>query len=450
MISPEESTRLDQAASDPVEVLMDRAGRAVAQAAVRMGARYGLRVAVLAGPGNNGGDGYVAAKYLARRGADVRIHALGVPKGDAAAAARQSAIAAGLRPRPLAEVAEADLIVDALFGGGFRESLPVEVQPWLTHRAPVLAADIPSGLDPATGLVRSEAVTACRTVTFHARKTGHVLGEGPDRCGEVEVADIGLRGGEATFRLAEVEDAPRPSRARTAHKWSAGSVLVAGGAPGMVGAALLAARSALRFGAGAAGVAVPDESRAVAATAAPELLHYSLDLLPERFQVLVVGPGLGPGHDDLIRRLLGQWRGPVVADADALSALDPAVRLDRGPVVITPHAGEFRRLTGEEPTPEAATRLATATGALVLLKGNPTWVADGGVPWVVDIGGPELATIGTGDVLAGMIGALLAAGQPAEVAARSAAFWHGRAGANLASREQVTAPALIEEVGRLR
>jgi hydroxyethylthiazole kinase-like uncharacterized protein yjeF len=448
VISPEEASRLDQTASVPVETLMDRAGRALARAALRMGAKYGTRVAVLAGPGNNGGDGYMAARYLARRGVDMALRALDDPRTEAAKAARRGALAAGLRIAPLTDVVEADLVVDALFGGGFRRGLPDEVEPWLDSPAPVLAVDVPSGLDPATGQVDKDAFSARRTVTFHARKTGHVLGQGPDRCGEVEVADIGLQGGDPTYWLAEEEDAPLPVRGRTAHKWSAGSVLVAGGAPGMVGAALLAGRAALHFGTGAVGVAVPEESRTAAQAAAPELLHYSLDQLPERFQVLVLGPGLGPGREQTVRTLLNSWRGPVVVDADALAAIDPARRLDRGPVVITPHQGEFRRLAGEDPTPKAATRLSQATGAVVLLKGNPTWIADGSTPVLVASGGPELATIGTGDVLAGMIGALLASGQPPEVAARSAAYWHGRAGSDLAHHQRVTALDLASHIGR--
>jgi NAD(P)H-hydrate epimerase len=448
VISPEEAARLDAEAEVSVEVLMERAGRAVALAAAGMGAGYGKKVTVLAGPGNNGGDGYVAARHLKRRGAAVRVLALEDPRTEAAREARKSA--AGVRIGTLGDPIETDLIVDALFGGGFRGALPAEVEKWIAHPAPVLAVDLPTGLDAASGRAATPAFNAARTVTFHARKTGHLLGDGPDRCGEVIVADIGLKGGAPTYLLAEESDAPLPRRPRRAHKWSAGSVLVVGGAPGMVGAALLAARGALRFGAGAVGVAVPEESAAVARAAAPELLHYSIDALPERYQVLLVGPGLGSERDDLVRRLLEAWRGPVVADADALAALDRNRPARSGPLVITPHQAEFRRLAGGEATPEAAAGLASDLEAVVLLKGNPTWVTDGSTPWAVTSGGPELATIGTGDVLAGMISALLAGGMGAELAARSAAYWHGRAGAMLAESGTVTAADLVEEIGRLR
>ncbi|HUO45972.1 MAG TPA: NAD(P)H-hydrate dehydratase [Acidimicrobiia bacterium] len=450
MITPAEAERLDREASDPIEVLMDRAARAVALATVKMGAAYGSEVAILVGPGNNGGDGYVASRYLRRRGVGVRLYALAEPKTKAAASARKSATSAGVPLAPLSEVEEADVIVDALFGGGFRHGMPAEIKPWLEHPAPVLAVDVPSGLDPATGEVRGEAFTARRTITFHAHKTGHFLGQGPDRCGDIEVADLGLGQAIPAFWLTEATDAPLPDRHRTVHKWSAGSVLVAGGAPGMVGAALLAARSALHFGAGAVGVAVPAESAEIAMAAAPELLHYTFADFPERYQVLVIGPGLGSHREELVRRLLAEWRGPVVVDADALGAIDPTRTVRTSPLVLTPHAGEFRKLTGTEPGPDTAAELAATTGAVVLLKGSPTWVTDGSTPWAVTTGGPELATIGTGDVLAGMIAALLAAGQPAAVAARTGAFWHGRAGAALAVSQTVTAQGLATFVGRLR
>jgi hydroxyethylthiazole kinase-like uncharacterized protein yjeF len=214
----------------------------------------------------------------------------------------------------------------------------------------------------------------------------------------------------------------------------------------MTGAAVMAARAALHFGAGAVGLAVPDDAAQVAAAVAPELLHHRLDAVPKRYQVLVIGPGLGRDHDDLASELIATWSGPVVVDADALSLVtEPDPKL-----VLTPHAGEFQRLGGGEPTPENAAALAQKLDAIVLLKGNPTLVADGGPPWIVNTGGPELATIGTGDVLAGMLGALLAQGLEPAVAARTAAFWHGTAGARLGLRTNVTALGLIEEIGRMR
>ncbi len=311
--------------------------------------------------------------------------------------------------------------------------------------------DIPSGLDPATGDLTDEAFHATRTVTFHALKVGHVIGSGPDVCGLVTVADIGLEGGNPELLLTEEDDAPRPSRPRTAHKWSTGSVLVVGGSSGMTGAAVLAGKAALGFGAGAVGLAVPEDAADVAAASAPELLHYSIDDLPERYDVLLIGPGMGSDRVDLAAKLISSWEGPVVVDADALAAVGSELTASRRfGTVVTPHAGEFKRMTGQEPSYLRARELAGRLDATVLLKGNPTFITDGEVPWVVNTGGPELATIGTGDVLAGMTAALLAGGEAPVVAARSAAYWHGRAGAEIARTRVVTAMRLVNEIGAMR
>lgn len=452
VITPSEAARLDQNSLVPIDLLMDRAGRAVALAAVAMGAGYGTKVTVLAGPGNNGGDGYVAARVLRERGVGVEILSLAEPGTEPARNARARARAAGVPIFELGSPYRTDLVIDALFGGGSRSGLPGAVNDWIDSAPPVLAVDVATGLDPATGEIAGKAFRATRTVTFHALKVGHLIGSGPDVSGVVTVADIGLEGGEPELLLTEEFDAPRLSRSRTAHKWSAGSVLVVGGAPGTTGAAVMAGKAALGFGAGAVGLAVPDEASHVAAAAAPELLHYSIDDLPERYDVLVIGPGLGIERADFAAKLLSSWEGPMVIDADALAAIAPdrAVHDHAGGTVITPHAGEFKRLTGQLPTYSEARQLADRIGATVLLKGNPTFVTDGCVPWVVNTGGPELATIGTGDVLAGMTAALLAGGHNPVMAARSAAYWHGRAGAQLARTRVVTALGLLEEIGTIR
>jgi len=465
VITPEEARRLDAAAPIPVDVLMDRAGYAVARTALKMGVGAGDRVVVLAGRGNNGGDGYVAARYLAGRGVQVVVHSLGFPRGDFSPARRAAtaAVRAGVRVRPLGEPEPATLVVDALFGVGFHGTLPDAVLPWATCHLPVLAVDVPSGLDAATGTVTGTAFTARRTVTFHALKTGHLLGEGPDRCGVVDVVDIGLAGGEPAYLLCEAVDAPRPSRARTAHKWSAGSVVVVGGAPGLTGAAHLAAAAALAAGAGAAAIACPRRALPIYEALGPGSLKIGVgsgerfgpedagDLLAaaERYDVMVLGPGLGGGDPGLVAALVAGWRKPLLLDADALGRLpEPAILRERAaPALLTPHAGEFRRLTGRDAAPDAAADLAATTGAAVLLKGNPTFVV-GRERWIVTSGGPELATIGTGDVLAGMIGALAAGGIDLEVAARSGAYHHGVAGRRLAARRTVTAEALVAEVAR--
>jgi hydroxyethylthiazole kinase-like uncharacterized protein yjeF len=211
----------------------------------------------------------------------------------------------------------------------------------------------------------------------------------------------------------------------------------------------LAGRAALHFGAGAVAVAVPEEQRPVVAALAPELLNFAISDAPARFQVLVIGPGLGLKGPHEVYRLLREHPGPTVVDADGINAITLAALAARnGPTVITPHGGEFKRLTGKEPRLYAPAEVAGQTGAIVLLKGNPTFVSDGGMPtWLVNTGGPELATIGTGDVLSGMIGALCARGLSPIEATVSAAYWHGKAGADLARQGTVTADRLAVHIG---
>lgn len=450
VITPAEAARLDRESPEPVEVLMERAGFGVARHVAGLGIGYGSRVAVLVGPGNNGGDGYVAARHLRRRGVAAEVHLLEMPKTDAARWAAGRAAAAHVPVRPLGRPRGEDLVIDAVFGGGFRHGIPPALLPWMDAQLPVVAVDVPTGLDPAEGSVLERAFTAVLTVTFGAVRTGHVLGEGPDRCGRVEVVDIGLGEPTPAMRIVDDEDAPRPRRPRAAHKWSAGSVLVVGGAPGMVGAAILAARSALRFGAGAVGVASPQ--RDTVATVAPEVLSYAFGEALEaadRFDVVVVGPGLGRDQGELVTEMMRRRAGPLLLDADGLFGLTGAQLAGRnGPTILTPHAGEFRRLAGVGADPATAVSFAADTGTVVVLKGNPTFVTSGGAPWVVDSGGPELATIGTGDVLSGMIGALWSRGLSPLAAARSAAYWHGRAGAALAAEGVLTADRLAAGIAR--
>lgn len=465
LITPAESNRLDMASDDPPALLMERAGLGVALTAVEMGIGYGDSVIVLTGRGNNGGDGYVAAKHLVRRGVQVSIHTFGYPKGDGGPA-RAAAVAArrvGAHVVEAGEPESADLIIDAVFGVGFRGALPEEVIPWTRLDVPVLAVDVPSGLDATTGLVENAAFYADASVTFGAAKTGHLLGEGPERVGELFIVDIGLGEPRPELMLCEETDAPRPVRTRHAHKWSVGSVAVVGGSPGITGAAMLTARSALAAGAGAATVICPGALQPIYAMldagvmsrGAGQRERFTPDDVAavlteaERYDVLAVGPGLGPVDQGFVRGLLERWDGPIVLDADGLNALDdPVVLVREHDTIITPHSGEFTRLTGSDPTYGVAEALATECGAVVLLKGNPTFVTDGDETWAVAAGGPELATIGTGDVLTGMVSAFVAGGLPAEMAARSAAYHHGAAGARLARNEIVTATGLVSEIAR--
>jgi len=460
VITPAESSRLDAESGIPVGVLMERAGLAVAIAATRMGAGYGARVLVLAGPGNNGGDGYVAARVLRSRGVDVAVQCLGYPRGDSGPNRRHAvdAARAGVPMAALGDPRPCDLIVDALFGAGFRGVLPDPVVPWTRHPAPVLSVDLPSGLDGADGSAGGPVFSAARTVTFGALKTGHLVGSGPALSGIVEVVDIGLPEPKAEWLACEDADCAVPPRLRSAHKWSVGSVAVVGGSAGILGAPVIAARAALQFGAGAVRLLVPSALQPQAAAMDPGLLtgisgdsEADPDVVlgeASRFDVLAVGPGLGGGAEHLVSDLLERWDRPLVLDADGITAASVDSLAGRAaPTVITPHAGEFRELTGEEATPAAASALAEKTGAVVLLKGSPTFVM-GEERWVVTSGGPELATIGTGDVLTGMVAALIARGMPAEIASRTAAHRHGQAGAALMSSTTVTATGLLDEIGR--
>ncbi len=447
VVTADEYRRVDKAYSGDLIAAMDRAGLAVALAAARSGAGYGSRVSVLAGPGNNGGDGYVAARYLEDRGAFVTIHALAEPKTPEAIDAAVKSASVGVRVVPLGEVVEADVVIDALFGGGARRGLPNEVLAWMDTAAPVVAVDYPTGLDADTGEVHEQAFRAEETVTFGSLKTGHVLRDGPQHCGEVTVADIGIHGGQPSMFIVEETDAPRPSRRPTAHKWSAGAVLVLGGSPGLVGASILAARSALAFGAGTVyiGTSRVDEIQRIAPEIPALTLEDAADRL-DRFDVVVAGPGLAEVDAELVEPVLaGATR--VVLDAGGLTPGTLAAANKGGEdVVVTPHDGEFSGIAGVGPGTYAVRALAAREGIVVLRKGSPTMISDGGLPVLVTSGGPELATIGTGDVLAGMVAALWARGlQPGE-AAISAAYWHGVAGGELARYQTVTADVLADYI----
>jgi NAD(P)H-hydrate epimerase len=397
ILTPEEVRAVDAAAPEPVEVLIGRAGAAVAAEAVDLlGGAYGRRVTVVAGTGNNGNDGRVAAHLLGGRGAAVAV--------------------VGPDAR---SVGPCDLVVDAAFGTGFHGSW----EPPDVHDSPVLAVDIPSGLDAITGA--GTALVAERTITFQALKPAHLLS---DRCGEIVVADIGLDVSGARASLVEDGDVALPARPRSGHKWQAAAWIVAG-SPGMTGAATLASRAAQRAGAGYVRLS-PGDGAPTEAVSAPLPVGGWEGL--ERFRAALVGPGLGRDHDELVRRLVATCDVPCVVDGDGLTALGrEAKQLVRATTVLTPHDGEFARLAGEAPGPDrfaAARTLAHELGCVVLLKGSTTVVAapDGRV-LVAAQGDARLATAGTGDVLAGMIVAFLAQGVPPLEAAAWAAHAHGLA-----------------------
>ena len=422
VLTPEQMGAVDAAAPEPVDVLVGRAGAAVAREALAMlGGAYGRRVVVVAGKGNNGNDGRDAAHRLRRRGVRVRV------------------LEAADAPERLPA---SDLVVDAAYGTGFRG----EYDPPDPGGAPVLAVDVPSGVDGLTGRVAGGAVRADRTVTFAALKPGLLFHPGRALAGEVVVADIGLDVSGTRLGLVEGADVAAwvPARPADSHKWRA-AVVLAAGSPGMTGAAHLAAAAALRAGAGMVRVAtpgldhdpgLPTEAVGVAVPTAgwdgPVLAQL------ERAGALVLGPGLGRAAptEAAVHQVASSAAVPVVIDGDGLTALGEQARerlvARRAPAVLTPHDGEFARLAGHPPGDDrvaAARALAATTTAVVLLKGPTTVVAHpDGRACLSTTGDARLATAGTGDVLSGVVAALLAQGVEPLSAAAAGAWLHGRAG----------------------
>jgi NAD(P)H-hydrate epimerase len=474
------------ASGTPGERLMQRAGEGVAEALERRwGSPLALRVLVLAGGGNNGGDGCVAARALAARGARVAV-AVCAPreslKGDARTMLERFEQGGGLvrhvdGPAALSALVATfdhwDFALDALLGTGAEgepRGIVAEACRLLNalhaHGTRVLAVDLPSGVGSDDGSVAADAVQADATVTFGHPKRGHWLWPGRGRCGALDVVDIGLVAPEqAGVQPAALASAPElaphvPVRDPRAHKGVTGRALLVGGAPGMTGALVLAAQAAARAGAGYVRVAAPaslqatlaahlvepmvlacgeDQNRSLTTTALPSILAEA-----ERANAVAVGPGLSrnPYAAALARELTARLAKPLLLDADALTALSPAddllvpaLRLAPAPRILTPHLGEMHRLTGETPEQlesqriEASKGWAQRWGAVVVLKGAPTVVAspDGRVS-VNPTGSPVLATAGTGDVLTGMLVALLAQGLAPFDAARLAVYAHGLAG----------------------
>jgi hydroxyethylthiazole kinase-like uncharacterized protein yjeF len=454
--------------------LMEQAGRAVADAVAERQPR-GSRIVVVAGPGNNGGDGFVAARRLAEGGYRVRLLFLGDRarlRGDAALAAQRWS--GSTEPASPSAVMPADAIIDALFGAGLDR--PIEgvaremVAAINAARCPVYAVDLPSGINGTSGAVMGAAVDATETVTFFRRKIGHVLLPGRLHCGRTRVAEIGIpasvldRIKPRTFLndpklWADCFPVPRLD----GHKYARGHAVVVSGGLSSTGAARLAARGALRAGAGLVTIASPREALAVNAAASLAVMVRPVDgadelagfLADKRRNAVVLGPGggVGPQMRALVLAALAGERA-VVLDADALTSFSDAPEMLIGAIrsragaatVLTPHEGEFVRLfktMDEFHKPqsklEKARLAAQKTGAIVLLKGPDTVVAaPDGRAAIAGNAPPWLATAGAGDVLAGMLAGLLAQGAAAYEAVAAAVWLHGEAAAE-------AGPGLIAE-----
>lgn len=486
----------------PSLVLMENAGRQVVAA---IEAAYpdlaGFRVAVLCGRGNNGGDGFVAARVLWQRGVDVQVYVVG-RIGDVRGDARANLDILGRLGLSAVEIAtdedwelhgggvlRSDLVIDALFGTGLTSPLAglheTVADDLNAADVPVVAIDLPSGLSADSGTPIGTAIHASLTVTLAAPKVPLVLPPAEDLTGSLVVADIGI-----PRTVVEQVDGPRldrltrdelrvrmPAREADSHKGTYGHTLIVAGSRGKTGAAHLAAEAALRSGAGLVTVATPASALPVVAALGACYMTVALDetadgavaapaaraILDGPYDAIAIGPGIGTADEQraFVRALVAQARVPVVLDADALTVLagEPAAlagRPDR-PVVVTPHPGEMARLTGLSTAEVQADRVGTARafavahGVFVVLKGHRTLVAgpDGAVS-INPTGNPGMATGGSGDVLTGMIAAWLGQGLSPRDACDIAVYLHGAAGdlaADDVGEVALTAADLIAELG---
>jgi NAD(P)H-hydrate epimerase len=426
-----EEMRAAEAGHD-VDAMMQRAGAAVAEALMR---RFpdAHNIALHAGGGANGGDGRIAGEILRAKGREL------------------------VDERP-------DVVIDALLGTGLkgapRDETPLLVEQINGAGVPVLAVDIPSGVNASTGEVAGTAVRADVTVTMHGPKIGLAIAPGRFHAGEVEVADIGLEPAETEHRLVTPEIlAEVPRRSAGDNKYTAGHVLVVGGSRGMTGAAALASRAAFRADAGYVTIAAPAESLPVLETLVLEAVKRPLEQALEvaaKAKALAVGPGLGRGGTAkaLVRRLLAEVAVPAVVDADALFELEPADW--PAPRVLTPHEGELGRLLGRDSTEVAAHRLASVQeaaerfGCVVVLKGEDSLVAAPGRGILVSaLGLPSLAAAGTGDVLTGITAAFLAKGMEPQHAAAAACAAQQLASHEAPQRYGLVAGDVVEALPRV-
>ncbi|AVR89554.1 NAD(P)H-hydrate dehydratase [Thauera aromatica] len=450
----------DQLVPSAKPPLMERAGRAAAEDAVRLILDRPGAILIACGPGNNGGDGFVMARQLTQAGREVVVAFAAVPERLPAEAAKAHAdyLAAGgtiVSDLPAAPASGWALVVDALFGIGLARPIEGRYAGWIdtlnAQPAPRMALDVPSGLDADTGQPLGTTFRATHTTTFIALKPGLLTNDGPDYCGEISVQRLDI---EAPAWVPVRGQAIRPAlfrahlrpRARNTHKGNHGDAGILGGNTGMVGAALLAGRAALWLGTGRVYVGLLDEHGPSVDCSQPELMLRRAHALPERLSALAVGPGLGtqPAAEGLLAAALGRPV-PLVLDADALNligtdvALQSALAAREAPSVLTPHPAEAARMLGcdtacvQGDRLHATLEIARRHRALVVLKGCGSIVATPDERWFINgTGHPGMATAGMGDVLTGLVVGLLAQGWPAESALLAAVHLHGAAADRLA------------------
>lgn len=465
LLTPEEMYRADAlavAAGVKSLMFMENAGRAVAEEVVR---RFGARpTLVLCGPGNNGGDGFVAVRYLRNWGWLVRVALL----GDRDRLSGDAAVMAARWEGPLEQgfkIGDTALIIDAIFGAGLAREFPAAWAEAVNGAGvPVVAVDVPSGLDGLTGRPRGASIQAHVTVTFFRLKPGHVLMPGRTLCGEIVLADIGIPDSVIEFIAPNTwinEEIPVPKPSPGGHKYSRGHAVVVSGGPLNTGAARLAARAVLLSGAGLVTLSGSPEALAIHAANVAEIMLSDAELMQlladRRKNAVVIGPaaGVGTGTRDKVETVLLSGAAAVL-DADALTSFaDEQERLFRliamvpgRPVVLTPHTGEFAKLFRDinqnaKSKLEHAREAARRSGAIVVLKGADTVIAAPDGRARVNVNAPpSLATAGSGDVLAGIVAGLLAQGMDGFAAAAAAVWRHGAAAQRLAGRP-LTAETLL-------
>ncbi len=500
LTTAEESRRLDRCAMEefglPEAVLMENAGASVIRLMQPEISWENARIVIVCGTGNNGGDGFVAARYASAAGAEVTVLLMGNVShmGEVSLMYKNVIDKMGIPVIPISDAEEAeeylsraDVIIDALIGTGLKNNVDEKKAALITcmndSRALIISVDTPSGMLTDSGEAAGAVVNADFTVALGAVKRGHVLYPGSEYAGEVMYSPIGIPEEARTdysVRITEKEDVYGflPVRSRISHKGNHGFIGVFAGSEGMAGAGLLAAQGALYSGAGKIALATVEKTAGVLAGKVPEIMVSSCGKEPyftkgmvslclkkaEDYQAIAIGPGLGRAEETqlFVKEFLSSVRKPVVVDADALFAVAEQkmdIKECPGQLILTPHVGEFARLTGrpareiEACRIDAAIEFATANHVVLVLKGAPTVVAvPDGRAWINPTGNPGMASGGMGDTLTGIIAALLGQKMEAEEAAVAGVYLHGLAGDMLAETNPVgyTAGDLARQIPAAR